>query len=188
MANTNTAIAPTPQFFPLTGLPDVTQNKTSLPKAECYFIGVSEAITASGAGDTQSLSVTCSLPQNFAYTLLDISFRVWGIDSSKPFETCGFAGFTDLRPSLGQVLALAHMCEGTSHNTGTTQEQVYAFNNRPTAVAIADSGPSSFEIYLGNTNTQVQASNAEFLIRFGVYNIDQAHHVQVNAPQLTRSA
>lgn len=70
MANVALAFAPAAQPFPfdLAPVPSTLLAKSALPRGRITFQVTDGAITAKAMGNTTTITVTCTLPRNFAYT------------------------------------------------------------------------------------------------------------------------
>lgn len=190
MALITTTVTPTPQQVPYVGIEEISQDRSSLPKGELWFFADSP-ITVSGAGDYQSVVVNCNFPRNFAYALLDISYRIYGASVAITFDDVASFGIQNGFKFLGGTTSYASYELFTDGQMGsadvTTCAKIYALREKPTALVYADTNNESVQIIHNNINAnQAQAVNVQMFCRFAQYTIEQANHVMVNTPQLVR--
>ncbi len=68
MADVALAVTPALRTFPFQVPGGLVQQYTAVPKARLTFQALDTTIVAKGIGDTTSITITCTLPPNFAYT------------------------------------------------------------------------------------------------------------------------
>lgn len=93
MANVDLAFAPAPSTFPfdLSPVGGVLLPKTALPRARLIFQINDGAITAKAMGNTTTITVTMTLPRNFAY-----SFEYLTVQLSFATSTSDAATYEDI--------------------------------------------------------------------------------------------
>lgn len=177
---TTTTTAAIAELFSFEGLPPPgTIERSSVPRAQVIWQAAATTITAGGASD-QRWVINCVPPVNFAYALGEVHVRIDGtIADLDNWDNACSARFTSPRDSIpfdGVSIA-------TTMVNSTTNLKHYTFPEMPPSVLL---NPSILELSVGNQTDAEDEMNGQFYVMMYQYDITQAHHVLVNAPELTR--
>ncbi len=157
------------------------------PRGRVFFTE-SASITAKGAGDTKVTILSTTLPVGFAYayesffaTLNDTTLDMVN------YENLGLQGLQFSTPNLSNdvllpVVSLGDNSFSSATNSAKSYNLVKLFSN------VIYSGTPNVGIVIKTSffdNEGVNATAAhklDFYVSFLQYDVEQAHHVQVNAP------
>lgn len=187
MATVTTTITPTQAPFALAGLPDPERDHSMVPRREMRLYTLAAPIALTGVGDNQQVNIIANLPRNFAWRLIDLSFRIFpgaGDTNGFPASCLGLIGIT---------------------NDALSAQLYYPFEMSRTAVAMASNieyfayrplqlprevwlppepnGVVQVGIYMYNTTANDVGYTLDFYGRALEYGVEQAHHWEVNTPQ-----
>jgi len=193
MGTISTIVNPEPRIFGFSGLADAQLENSEVPRAEVVY-AEDFTIEAGTVTDDQAVFITCILPQNFAWVVVDLHFSV--ITSDKPNgQTVGWdspANFvfadgpsptmrTIQIPGIGRV-------EGISMGTESNSSIIpYWFENIPKMVLVPKPGQAAqLSVRVANREQDRPECSGSFAARFMMYDIAQAHHFYVNTPALVR--
>ena len=188
MATVATSTTQTLKSFAFTGIGDVKQDRSQIPRQE-IFVSNSGVIAAPGAGNVRQHTFNIVLPMNFSYALVEASFR---LDSSAGVSD--WAKESDGVWSDGVSGATRVVLIPVRFNSLTTRAeqapgaiQTFTMDKVPNQVLVPQSGTSAnllWRVYDDTDNGG--ATNYNVYARFLMYDITQAHHWAVNSPTLTR--
>lgn len=179
----------TPEIQPYTGLGQLTQDRSAIPRAEVFVGGLDIDITAGGVGNTQRFTLGMHLPRNFAYVLAEINVVI-EVEAGLAMTWDAYgAGELSNGPDQDRSHATPISLEspGVSDSTGNPR-RIYTAPHPPKYLVLPPEnkpGPY-FALVWGNSTTDAPAAVSSFLIRFYQYDVEQAHHFAVNSPSLTR--
>lgn len=173
-------------FQPYIGYPDETQQRTSAPRGEIVFANVGDTvITASGAGDTQTLTIICRLPIGFAYGLSQIFISIGAVSNTWNDEITGHLANQDTLRTYNALFG--GFTRGITENA-----KLYNFPTLPKQL-ISQATPSGSQserpfmlINCLNETEQQAVGTLNFYARFFVYDINQYHHFAANEAIQTR--
>lgn len=189
MAVITTTLAPEPDYFPLVGIQDQPQQQSYLPKGLMLFaIGeVSANIPASGAGDSQFLIVNCELPRGFAYALQDCHFDIQGTDADAWLPATRVTLSSNATTALARTFIMTEVQSIGVAAIGTNL-RTYGLVNPMKSLMIVESKAAAghFGILITNETLNQSAITFHMYVSLVQYNIEQAHHVRVNTPQIVR--
>jgi len=185
MTTTTTVLPPVPFMF--TGLETLpVQDSSRLPRGRIDFLNSSVTI-AEGALEGQIWIVSCTFPEAYAYVIQEIHCGVAGaIAAIANWDTAALGGFTDtdnkLIPFDGTNVA------GVTAISTANDQRMYTFDVPPKSIIVADTGPTGTlcTITMSNHTIGDVAVSGTFFMSAMMYDIEQAHHVLVNTPQLVR--
>lgn len=193
MPTTTQTINPVMSLNQWAGLSDPRRDKSIVPRGEVRFTSIAEDVTIPTAGEDGILQIVCVFPQNFAFVFGELSMKLAvGIGDANTFEDCGQilivsslprteAGqqtFTEIK-SDGNCLAL--IARGP--------QKVYSPVAMSAMTYLPDRSGSNVEMHvtIGNATTDFDAGVLDFFARFYMFDVEQAHHFEVNTPSLVRS-
>lgn len=193
MAEVAIAITPTRNVQLFAGLPaSGTLERSFLPRGCVSFQNVTSTIAAKGAGNTQTITTTCTLPPNYAYSLqylvstININTELAAADD---FERYAAITLNDGRQATPNVRfqAKAETSGVTSANAGSIV--TWSPINLYKSVFWNQDGVSPVLTLVitdsDGTNARAAASISN-QVQFLQFDIDQATDVRVNAPQPVR--
>ena len=183
MAIVTTVITPSLTMFPWSDL-DGQQPDSIQPIGELMANSVDEDVTLSGAGDTQEVRWSITLPQNFNYVLQDITANI-SLAFTNTWSDLASMILFDLS---GQVPAfnwsVGMKSEGVTRGPGTVgQRQTWAPNYLP-KFQLGSGGivQTTFVDLTAEEPAAVFNGTARFLI----YTVAQRYNSAVNTPLLVR--
>lgn len=182
MAIDAVAIDPDPVIFPYAGLPDVVSERTNNPRAEVSFQMNGDVIPAAGTGDSVKLTVTCNLPIGYGYVLLEAHLGLIASDAVDWDKVAwGQLQNGDAAGTRAWIAPLEFFSRGGSNADGRI---IWSLQNRINQLVLgasSNSGPSQFKFVVNNQVLDGAAGTFFGLVRFLQYDVEQAHHVAVNA-------
>lgn len=187
MANVAIAFVPivTPFAFDTSPIGGNYLNKTALPRARICFRLNAGVVAAKVGGNTQSLTVACSLPPNFAYTLEYVSAHI-AVDECVNYSDIGFLSTT---LGDGQGIRLSEMfSDGISvfaPPSSILETKMYAPVNKFPMPIYNDQGntPAMDIALFDNEGTNsTSAGTLSALACFLQYDIEQVYNVGINYP------
>ncbi len=193
MAVVTTTITPALRYFPYSGLPDSYKERSPFPRGELTFVADTEAIALTGAGDNQNLRIRCTLPQGFAYVLADLAFDVFaavaGDANNFPVNATAFIVDSSV---AGQDRTyrtdFSMISESSSLTPGNLIKTYRPVNQGGKVIRCAPGQTGEMRLDAFNLTANDGAYTLHtFFARFLQYDIEQAHHYQVNSPVPTRT-
>ncbi len=183
MANIATSIVIPPVIFGYSTLAGGVIAKSDAPRGEVIFEEPSGAVTLAGVGDTQTVSVSLTLPANFAYVLKDLFFALQSNTDIADWDDTANVSYR----TAGDVVAIQIplMSTGVAHFSGGQGIRMYDWTHLPTGLTRA-AGDASMSVNLANLVTNGEAASVRFYARFLQYDVSQHHDVEVNRPTLIR--
>lgn len=185
MAKILTYLQPKPDVVPWTGLDDVERQSAVGPRAEVVYEYDGEAVATVGAGDTQQLYISMSLPPNFAYSFAEISAGLVADDIvdwlavAQCIMVPGPAGLRKYRAMYNSTSTVSF--------DGGTYARVWQFPDLMTRLLIPESSATpQVIVQMNNIVEEGDAAELFFMARFYQYDIVQAHDFQANTPILIR--
>lgn len=189
MTTISTNFTPTASYFPFAGKGALTRDRSDVPRAEVRFLENGAAVTLSGAGDDQRISVICDLPINFAYVISELHLKLSSVVNgvTVTWQDVASASFRD-GGSPQQRIPFEGSSTGVS---GPTQDQkanrIYQFNNLPLVIwKMAPGAMGNLQLTCHNINEEEPAVTMDFYARFLQFDLEQAIHYAPNVPTLTR--
>lgn len=159
-----------------------------VPLGECFFYW-DEAITVSGAGDTQLLTITLDLPQNFSYSMLDVTHRIYSTNGEATFELVCSLNYINAMLLAGATVTYQGQSAGEFGDENGASIQIFDYPILNTAMLKSDRGIQA-NILLVNTNLNQAESQAQFtngMVRLLQYEYEQAFEAVPNTPFLVRT-
>lgn len=188
MATTTTNLTPAAELFGFTGLPGALQERSAVPRQEVIFNIIDGDITVAAGGADQDLSITCNLPVNFSYALMEVHLAINGADAAD-WGNSALAIWTD---GDATDRTIACLFEGTSKGVAGTSSssfgalsRQYTFADKPTVILLPANEPK-LVLKVANSTIDGAAMNTHFMARMLMFDIDQAHHWEVNTPMPIR--
>ncbi len=187
MAVEQTVVTPNPAIFGFQGMPDIVGEQSIVPRGEVVFSVIGGIVAATGVGDSQLLTVGCSLPVNFAYALLEVACELQGADAVD-WDVASLSRWQDdnaLPPTGSQSIRIP--VQGLSHGIvqSATPSRLWTYGTIPNQIIIPKQGFAAGVSMANNfTNGNLQGSSMvfDFYARFLMYDVAQAHHWQANTP------
>ncbi len=188
MATTATTVNLIGKPFPFIGIGiPAAQLPTHLPSAELNFSTEgTKSITVAGAGEDQSLFITCPLPRSFCYVLVEATMRIASVAGADWDQEAQ----SDLKDSISSpFMSIPVLFDNPSigHGSSTEVTRTYQVTLPPkkliVPLAVDD---ARFGIKVFNTTIDGEVGTVEFYARFLRYDRNQAQFWQVNTPVYTR--
>lgn len=162
---------------------------TPIPRGEGIFSIFNGVVAAPSAGDSQSLSINCILPNSFAYVLVEVTCRLQDteIGDSADWDDNMQSYVTD-DASNGSWLA-APQTPGLRYRTNNLQVvggQAFQMMLPPKKMILPKSDEGG--LFLTNYNNSIDGGPMQifFMAKFLEYDLNQAHFFAVNTAVLTR--
>lgn len=187
MATVTTALTPTPTIFPMQGIDDTVRDLSRVPRAEVFFSLDSEDVPVATGGDDSRINITCNLPVNFSYVVMEMNMKIdqasgttWGWESrSSGFVLPGSVGNRDYNANF--------FSEGGDVSITDLQDvrvrRIFQFKDLPSMVILPKMGDqASIGCQIGSASVDNAASKVQFMCRLLQFDVTQAHHFQVNTP------
>lgn len=162
------------------------QDRSRMPRGRIDFANSSSTITAGGA-EGQIWIVSCTLPENYAYVIQEVHSSIAGpIADIANWDTTALGGFTDTDNILISFDGVN--VAGVTGVTVLLDNRQYTFDMPPKSIILADTGPTGTVLTVTHSNRTIGDAEVAggFFASFMMYDIEQAHHVLVNTPQLIR--
>lgn len=180
MALVVTTFTPLPELFSYSGLPDVITERSQFPRGEVAFNIFAGAVDAPGAGDNARISIQMSLPPGYAYVLREAHYSLaasdtedWEAVAPLTFDNASSGDATWQAP-----IELFSEAKGTSRRIYTKQSDLkqVVLPGGPTP------GITSMLVSITHTNQNDDglAVTVFATVRFLQFDIEQAHHFEVN--------
>lgn len=186
MAVATTTFTPPPMRQAFSGLDSVGGERSPWPNAEQRFCVLAGAVDVEAGGDSQKVDIQCDLPVNFAYTLMEIHMSIFGADIAD-WETNGDCFFTDGTGSLPQgrtmISAIPAWSEGV---VGTLLAFRFDFQGMGVQLPANAVSTPQLRFIMANDTIDGSAMTVNFCARFLQFNIEQAHHFEVNSAMAVR--
>lgn len=165
---------------------------SNLPAGEVRFGTISQTLTAPGAGNEQSVTMSCELPQNYAYVLLELYAAIAAPAAGATgnnFEPGAFGILIDAPASnvANQGVFFGDTAHGSTFFTNGVENLCWNFTRLPNLVLIAGSTTGLLQCNFMNFTQNETGYSITFHARLARYSINQAYNVEVNTPLLTRS-
>lgn len=189
MAIVQTTVNIDPVIFGFSGLGGMIQPQTEVPRGEVVYSTTNEAVTV-GTGDGQFLEIICNLPRNFAYVLMEIHLGITGVGVDD-WDEVALAALVDTKTPNGRSFNL--QMQGTSNGLGHrlpgsnfSFRRLYTFEDYAKVLVQGSAARLNVDLANDGLGDLDQVAAFEFYARFLMYDIDQAHHYQVNTPTPVR--
>lgn len=184
MAIELTTIAVPPQIFGYSTVPGGFIDRTNAPRGSVVFEDSSSEIPIPGLGDQQQLSVSMTLPANFAYVLVELNLSLQSATDMGDWDDTANGSFRTAGAMVALWIAL-HSPGVARVGSAAATTRSYDFQHLPRALTRAD-GSASMSVNVGNGSIDGEAAFLRFYARFLQYDVSQHHDVAVNLPTLTR--
>lgn len=185
MTTTTTVLEAKPFMFTgLEGLPE--QDRSRLPRGRIDF-AESSVVIAEGALEIQLWIVSCTLPEGYAYAIQEVHSGVAGtLADVANWDTAALGGFTDTDNILISFDGVN--VAGVTSISLTNTQRMYTFDIPPKSIIVGSTGAAGTVLTVTHSNPTIgdAAIAGTFFASFMMYDIEQAHHVLVNTPQLVR--
>lgn len=188
MAIETTTFDLTPRTFGLTSLPEPALRNSPVPRQELLFDIFNATVPVPGAGDFQNVRVETLLPPGFAYALTDIFLSITGADAAD----WGISALLELRDGTetGDTSWRIKMESVESFEVaGLATNQCgrgYTWPVLPKRLILPAKAGAEVRASVSNVTVDGAAATCNYSARYLVYDIAQAHHWEVNTPQLVR--
>jgi len=186
MAVITTQITPAAQVFPYESKRELADSL--VPLGECFFWW-DEAITVSGANDTQIVIITCNLPANFSYTVLDVTDRLYSTNGLVTFELVTSLNYINAMLLVGSTVSYQGQSAGAFGDENGPDVMIFDYPILNTGMLYSRRGTQG-NITLSHTNANQQESQAVFsngMVRLLQYEYRQAFEAAPNTPILVRT-
>jgi len=185
-----TTITPDAKSFPYSTLSPPLIDSSAMPIGEVHFTIPGASVDAGGVAEDQHLRISCLLPINFAYVIVESNFTMEGNgEDAGNWNRWGNGLIRNSSVDPGRVTS-PFLVDGHSVSTsfGSTNKTWQAAN-LPNGIWFVPSGNSgqvncTFDFH--NLDLDGGQTFVGFNVRFLQYKIAQAHHAVVNAPTLVR--
>lgn len=150
MAEVNTAISASIAVFPFTGYRDAVVTPTQAARAEVRAQARNQAIAAVGVGDNQSVTISMTLPENFAYVLTDFTLNILRTTAAATYNW----------PLQGELVFFDAVASGSR-----TREYQLGLTSPGTGVKSGDQELATYkpiDVYSGLVFTRVSGENMLF--------------------------
>ena len=188
MATITTTPTLNERIFPFVGTNEVISRRTDLPRSTVRYSCVDVSIPASGAGNDRAISCSMAMPENFAYALTEVEALVRGpAGGDIGFETA----FSQIELFVGST-RVRRVPLSYKFDQGVQMSSVYRKSNvfrvePPKEVFLPDAEGMMFLTFqLMDATINGPDALFSFNCRFLQFDVNQAHHVAVNTPTLTR--
>ncbi len=185
MANVAVTIAMAPTYQPFERPPDPAALWTAIPRGLRGFLVNVGALDAKPVNDTETLSLTATLPASFAYVFAEISLTI-AQDQAGDWDTRyvlnlqnWYQGVLALSSDFGFDFSPVGLGAGERGNGIGAMDQV------PRAPMWAPSGTSGILINISTFNdvaTVAAAGTVNAYINFWEFDLEQARKFPINSP------
>lgn len=189
MATTVSTLVPTVLEFPYIRPGGESETWSSnAPRAEKIFsITGANNVTAAAGGEDQRINTTLVLPKGFAYVLVEFHATLFGLDDIADWDPAAFVVLKDTTDFATVTQFAGLPCEKSSiwHVAPTQGGAEYTI---PTEMLLKKTviphmnNDADMDFALSNIIADGGVMTFRLLARFLVYDINQAHHYEVNAP------
>ncbi len=171
--------------------PDVVRDFTNQPRGELRCLIPTTALTAGGTGNEMLVAGVAELPRNFAYSLLELYFRISKtVAATNNFEASAAVSIIDDNDGSNETVDFQFemVSVGVCSIGSLFETRLYAPVVLPKLIMIAPGGqgPADLVVRCLNRTQDDDDYAAAMFARFAVYDIAQAFNVGVNIPVLTR--
>lgn len=191
MAEQSVSITTSRSVSPFSGLPSFTEN-SYLPRGMISYQASGAAIAAKTLGNTMTVTTTCTLPENFAYSLTGLSILVdctTAKDASQ-FDVVGYAQVENdnAAPITTFIELFSRGPVGVSSNAGDRLMWTPQSKWCPLMFNLTGNSPELQVVLTDNdTANAADARRCFFQADFLIYDIRQVTDVRVNAPMPVRT-
>lgn len=186
MAIVTTTITPPGVRFPyINPYGQPLQWQTGIPREELIFAVKDEAVVVATGGDTQRIVLNNILPQVDAYVLVEAKWIVQSVDFAD-WSINAFSNLVSERLVTPQY-SVHLQCPGLSVTEGPADGGVVyesAVSNK--IILSADAGGGQLRFKVDNNTADGAAATVTSLVRFLVFDRNQAQQWSVNSPQPIR--
>jgi len=161
---------------------------TPIPRGEALFTQSAGSITAAAAGESQSFSITCSLPNTFAYVLMEFSIEL--IDTEvgdlADWDTSFRCFLQDGLADTTWIAGLRLDAGGAYSEGATLKGQTYQLLRPPTKLVVPQ--PAGGRFFVNGFNNTIDGGpvGCIFMAKFLEFDLNQAHLSGMNTPFPTR--
>lgn len=190
MAVVTQGVTPSRTYSPFEGMSESQRIVTSVPRGLVRF-HASEALDAKPINDILNLTITCSLPDNFAYVISHLSFEI-AVNKATDFNaTCRFRIFNGLpNVAIGNNQAAVFNMSNYDDGAVTDGRRILDFSLGgvrdwyPTPIVKTQGaiGHSGILQYTDDVATAAAAGTLEFSLSFYQYDLTQAVRYPLNFP------
>jgi len=181
---TDTNFTPDLKKFALVGLP-IGQDRSPVPRSELIFTVSSGAILIATGGNDQEVNITVVLDTGFSYSIQECYASIKSVDAAD-WQDNGFV-IVNTGALLGTTVRIELESElSTAFVDGANVNRGYQWRNFPGNLLMPSDTGASATFKLGNQVIDGAAATLQFMCRVLQYDIEQAHHYQVNTPTLIR--
>ncbi len=186
-------IAPEPSPFAWNAAPGAVIDRTSIPRGEIRFVIKDGVIPLSAVGDNQALTVQCTLPNNWAYVLMDLflSIRSTVDAEANGWGATALAILLDSLSDANYEQRFAMVSDSIGNELSATEvfeTRAYHPPRLPTVTMVPPASATGpfLQVDVLNATANQGAYQVQFLARFLQYDYEQAHDFRVNQPFLIR--
>lgn len=185
MATVTTTVTSTLTRFPYSG---PRNDESIIPLAEIRAApsGGSTSVAATGAGDNQFVTQTITLPQNYAYALVDLEIEISGAGGGAAinFPQAIFCRFSNAASSASLLVPIEVYNHALARFASVNvPAYVYSAARLPQLVMKPEAGDAAIlELQAFNTTANDGAYTWISFARFLQYSLDQAFDYRVNTP------
>lgn len=187
MPTTTTVFTPDALPFQWSGLSEIPRERSAIPRGEVRFFVDNGEIPVPTSGEDGRVTVDCDLPPNFSYVFAEMHFRV---DSSVLLEANTWQSIGEFTLNDGNFKSKMEVnSSGNYFNLlGKQQSKLFCvkYDCIDKGTWLADPGPLTAQMQLGNATADYKASLITFYARFWQYDVTQFNHFGVNSPLLVR--
>lgn len=181
---TDTNFTPDLKKFAIIGL-SAGQDRSSVPRSELIFTVSSGPILIEAGGSNQEVNITVVLDAGFSYSIQEAYASIKSVDGGD-WAANGFV-IVNTGALLGTTVRIELESElSTAFVDGANTNRGYQWRNFPGNLLMPSDTGASATFKLGNQSIDGAAATLQFMCRVIQYDIEQAHHYQVNTPILTR--
>lgn len=190
MAIVTTTLDAKQYFFPYAGYVDADVAVSPIPRGEIRVHTLTpDSIPAPGAGNNQVLTISETLPANFAYVLMDFNLEVFtGTAGTFNFPAQGDCRLTDsLTQGTSKVFApMGLTSEGVGFRSNGVESRVYRLVERYKGTVVPQTTQGQLFGALYNSTANDVSYSAILSARFLQYDVDQANYYGINNAIATR--
>lgn len=172
------------ETIPYVGAGNMAKVNTPIPRSEINFQISDGAVTISGAGDSQTLTISCDLPLSFAYVVQEISMTSLQGDDADAWENFGVCRIRNNVTGGTWKHSMDLFSRGDFFVSATQTGKSYHLNSPGDLNRLIIPGTSAnLLVRLANPTLDQSAMVIDgFLARFLQFDIGQAYHYGANVP------
>lgn len=191
MATEQTTKLPVQAWRPYAGVPSIAQTQTFVPRGHLDLTVLAGAIDAPGASTNQLLRINATLPVNYAYAIVDISFAITGLSgASNLWDPSASLSFADGNSVTRTFSAMSEMVNSNVmvNGGGALPARVY-FPHNLSNMVIRPAEPGQgvvIDIWCQNDTDNDIGYTLDFYCKVLQFSLQQSFEYPVNSPMPVR--